>query len=195
MYTYDYYITQFTEAKIFVQNKVQPLSTELFTISPGPDRWCIAEIMLHLSRTAEVYTPVIKTAIETAPDSKKYYGEPFKIGFLMKKFVHIVSPENQKLTPTLPIFYPTKDGEKFNKEAILKEFTDSQNLLIELVSKSKVEHLVLNKLKVRNPVYNAIRMDVNACLAILEAHQRRHFAQIEALLSLERSPAPEGTMG
>ena len=189
MYTYDYYITQFTEAKIFVQNKVQPLSEELFTTSPGPERWCIAEIIMHLNKTAEVYTPIIKEGIDNAPDSKKYNGEPFKIGFLMKKFVHIVGPENQKLTPTIPQFLPVKDTKEFDREKIINEFMEAQNQFIELVSKSKVEHLVLNKLKVRNPIYSAIRMDVNACLAIMEAHQRRHFAQIEELLSLERTAA------
>ena len=189
MYTYDYYITQFTEAKIFVQNKVEPLSQDLFTTSPGPEKWCTAEIMMHLSRTSQVYIPVIEAAINEAPDKKKYYGEPFKVGFLMKKFIHIVGPENEKLTPTLPAFVPTKDGDRFDKAHILKEFTDIQNQLIELVSKSKIEHLVLDKLKVKNPIYSIIRMDVNACLAIIEAHQRRHFGQIEALLSMERAAA------
>jgi hypothetical protein len=183
MYTYDYYIRQFQDAKSFIKKIDQETSDEVFLTAPAPDKWCSAELIQHLNLTAEVYLPTLTRCIEHAPDTLKYGGEPFKLGFLMRRFLGMVKPETKRKMPT---YGKLKPGPKLDldRKQIVQSFLAIQDEMIELVRKSQREHLVLDKLKFKNPEIPFLPMDANAAFAILEAHQRRHFDQITAAIKV-----------
>ncbi len=181
MYTYDYYIRQFQDAKTFIKKLDQKIDNPQFSTSPQTGKWCVGELIQHLNLTAEVYLPVLTKAIEQAPDTLKYGGEPFKLGFFMRRFLDLVKPEAKRKIPTYSKLKPTP-LEGMDREQIVQNFLSIQDEILELLKKSQIEHLVLDKLKFKNPEFPLVPMDANAAFAILEAHQRRHFDQMRAAL-------------
>lgn len=181
MYTYDYFIKQFQDAKLYSSNQIEAIDDELFSLSPQPGKWCIGEIVEHLNLTAEVYLPSIKKSIDSADDELKFGGEPFQLGFFMKKFYHYVSPEYSGKVPTNKNFQPAK-VENLSRNEIQQKFSSIQDEFLHLVRKAQVEQIALDKVTMRNPIIKLLKMDTNAAFAIMEAHQRRHFSQIKDII-------------
>jgi len=182
MYTYDYYIKQFQDAKLFLSNHIETIDDELFALSPASGKWCIGEIIEHLNLTADIYIPAIQRSIENVKEDMKLGGEPFKLGFLMRRFKHYVSPEYNGKLPTNKNFTPfevtTSDRNK-----IQDKFQNTQDEFIQLVRKAQVEQITLDKVRMNNPIIKLLKMDANAAFAIMETHQRRHFSQIKEIIS------------
>lgn len=182
MYTNDYYINAFSEAKETANNLVASLSLEEFNTPPAEGKWCIGEIISHLIQTDEEYLAVLEEKLlSDGSDFKKGSG-PYTHPIHLRWFIKIVSPEFKKAVPTLPPFEP-KAIKNLDKILLLEEFLAIQDRYLALVKKAADENLHLGKIKVGNPIYPFIKMSVSACLAVNEAHQRRHFQQIEQILA------------
>lgn len=182
MYTNSYYAKAFSDAKEVANNLVTPLSDEVFNTPPAKGKWCIGEIISHLIQTNKEYLAVLEDKILGDTLGLKKGSGPYTHPIHLRWFIKIVSPEFKMAVPTLPPFepQPIKDLEKFQ---LLREFDAIQDRYIALITKADNEHLHLGKIKVGNPIYPFIKMSVSACLAINEAHQRRHFSQIERIIS------------
>jgi len=183
-YGYDYYINRFKQAKDDARKLFSGMDAETFNAAPAEGKWSPGQILSHLVEAGTRYYKSIKTGIYHAPHKYKHASEPFKLSFLMQKFVDFVSPEGKKAVPTVSAFEPVSK-KHLNKDKILGDFLNLQDDLIALVQKAKNESMDLSKVKVQNPVLSFVRMDVNACLAITEAHQRRHLQKVKKLLGLE----------
>ena len=182
MYTNDYYIQAFTSAKATLHSLVDNADIATFNTQPAEGKWCIGEIISHLIKTDKEYLNLLESVL-TGDLSKFSKGKgPYKHPFHMRLFIKVVSPEFKKAVPTLPAFEPI-EIKKLDKIQLIKEFDEIQDRYVALVEKADKENLHLGKIKVSNPIYSFIKMSVSACLAVNEAHQRRHFEQIKAILS------------
>lgn len=103
---------------------------------------------------------------------------PYTHPIHLKWFIKAVSPEFKLKMPTFPVFEPVSIKE-LDKSELLKEFDSIQDRFIELIRRAEKENLELGKIKVGNPVFPILKMSMSSCLAINEAHQRRHFEQIK----------------
>lgn len=69
-----------------------------------------------------------------------------------------------------------------NKDDILQNFLKLQKEYLMILRRAKKEQIDLAALKVANPVVSYIKMTVAECIAVTEAHQRRHMLQAEKVL-------------
>lgn len=182
MYTNDYYKKAFSEAKQTAIKLVASLSPEEFNTPPAEGKWCIGEIISHLIQTDEEYLAVLEDKLLGDISGLKKGNGPYKHPIHLRWFIKIVSPKFKKAVPTLPPFEP-KAIKDLNKSLLLEEFSAIQDRYLNLIKKADKENLHLGKIKVGNPIYPFIKMSVSACLAVNEAHQRRHFQQIEQILA------------
>lgn len=182
MYTYDFYIQAFTSAKKDVHELIDDIDTSTFNTSPAEGKWCIGEVVSHLIQTGAQYLSVMERRLSEESLALKEDTKPFKHPFHLQWFIRFVSPTNKRGIPTLPPFEPLskKDLDKAN---LLKEFDAIQDRFIAIAERGKKEQLHLGKIKTGNPVYPILKMSISSCLAINEAHQRRHFEQIKAILN------------
>lgn len=181
IYTNDYYIQAFTSAKDTIHSLVDDIDAAAFNTPPAEGKWCIGEIISHLIQTDKEYLLALEAKISDNVSMLPKGTGPYKHPIHMRLFIKVVSPEFKKAVPTLPAFEPI-ETKKLNKDQLLKEFDEIQDRYLAIIGKADKENLHLGKIKISNPIYSFLKMSVSACLAINEAHQRRHFQQIENIL-------------
>tara|TARA_R110002124_G_scaffold287013_3_gene469694 strand:+ start:3449 stop:3997 length:549 start_codon:yes stop_codon:yes gene_type:complete len=182
MYTNDYYIQAFTSAKDTIHSLVDDVDQAIFSTPPAENKWCIGEILSHLIQTDKEYLTVLEDKILGDTSDLKKGNAPYKHPIHIRWFIKVVSPEFKRAVPTIPPFEPI-EAKKMDKDRLLKEFDEIQDRYLSLIRKADKENLHLGKIKVGNPIYPIIKMSISACLAVNEAHQRRHFQQIRRILS------------
>ncbi|MEQ9091689.1 MAG: DinB family protein [Balneola sp.] len=182
MYTNDFYIQGFTSAKKTIHELVDSIDNQTFNTPPAEDKWCIGEIISHLIKTSTEYLAVLENKILGDTSELKKGNGPYKHPFHLRWFIKVVSPEYKKAMPTIPPFEP-KEIKDLNKSELLSEFDVIQDRYLKLLDKATKDSLHLGKIKVGNPIYPLIKMSLSACFAVNEAHQRRHFQQIEEILA------------
>lgn len=182
MYTNDYYSEAFDNAKSTIHALSSTVDDQKFNTPPAEEKWCIGEIISHLIQTSKEYLNVLEPKILGDTSDLAKGNGPYKHPIHMRWFIKIVSPEFKKAVPTVPAFEPL-DIKEFDKTKLLLELDQIQDRYLKFIEKADRENLHLGKIKVGNPIYPIIKMSISSCLAVNEAHQRRHFQQIENILS------------
>ena len=184
MYTNDFYKQQFSSNIDALNNLLQNVDQKLLNTIPAPKKWCIGEIIDHLLITGGRYLEELEPKLKSNPDALKKgsgpYNHPFTIRFLIK----MVSPESQRNVPTAPAFEPQEEL-NYDKEKILSRFEAMNNRFLALVDLADEHQLDIGSIKVGNPLIPFWKMSISGCFAINEAHQRRHFTQIERILGAD----------
>ncbi len=181
MYTNEYYTEAFTSAKQTLNKFSDEIDHEVFNSSPAENKWSIGEIIDHLITVDSDYLGVIEPKIQGDTAHLPKGSGPFKHPFYIRWFIKIVSPEYGRPIPTISQFEPQTSG-NLDKETLIQKLQDIQDRYLAIIEKAQKENLDLGKIKVSNPAYSFLKMSVSACLAVNEAHQRRHFQQIENIL-------------
>ncbi|MEQ9309061.1 MAG: DinB family protein [Balneolaceae bacterium] len=181
MYTNEYYRSQYSSNLETLSSILQNTDHTLINTVPAPGKWCIGEIVDHLIITGIKYAVVLEEKLSGDLALLKKGAGPYSHPFLMRQFIKIVSPEYQRNMPTIKPFEP-HDHKNFEKESLLKQFEMLNNRFLKLIDLADKHQLDLGKIKVGNPIYPIWKMPISGCLALNEAHQRRHFGQIERIL-------------
>jgi hypothetical protein len=179
-YTYDYLLQSFEQAKERATELVHSVDEERFLRKPAEDKWCMGEILNHLTQAGNEYLPQIKKGLNKPDENLSKGNGPFTPSFVMRWFIGQVSPENRRKLPTVAAFQPVEVPE-INPTEVLNGFLKLQDEIIHILKKAKLEQLDLDHIKTRNPVVKFIPMSLTSCFAIQEAHQRRHFEQMREL--------------
>lgn len=182
MYTNEYYRTQFSANIDALTKLIQDVEPSLINSVPAPGKWCIGEVIDHLLIAGGKYADVLEAKIQENPDVLPNGSGPYSHPFLIRQFIKIVSPEYKRKMPTIAPFEPN-DYKNFDKDSLLRDFIKMNERYIALIDLADKNQLHLGKIKVGNPVYPIWKMNISGCLAINEAHQRRHFGQIERILA------------
>ncbi len=179
-YTYDYFLEAFNEAKQTATNLTESVSEGVFQQKPAEDKWCMGEILSHLIEAGNEYKSQIRKALDKPDDRLAKGTGPFTPNFAFRWFIGQVSPENRRKLPTVSSFKPVQ-AEQISKQEVLNDFLKLQDELIHFLKKAKLEGLDLNRVRSWNPVLKIVPMSLTAFFGVLEAHQRRHFEQMEEL--------------
>lgn len=182
MYTNQYYRSQFTSNTNLLDRLIGELDRTLINTKPTEKKWCIGEVVDHLLITGGRYLEVLETALKENPELLQKGDGPYTHSLLLRYFIKVVSPEFKPKIPTLAPFVP-HEHMNFNKELLLDEFEILNNRFLCLVDLADSHRLDLGSIKVGNPIYPFWKMSVSSCFAVNEAHQRRHFRQIQRILN------------
>ncbi len=186
MYTNEYYRTQFTSNMKTLSQMLNGVDAITVNTVPAPGKWCIGEIVDHLLITGTSYAEVLEANLNEHPETLKKGEGPYKHSFFLSFFIKVVSPEFRRNVPTVPPFEP-HDHKNFDKDTLLKEFEALNTRFLALLDIADEHQLHLGSIKVGNPLYSFWKMSISGCLAVSEAHQRRHFGQIERILQAKSS--------
>lgn len=153
---------------------------DLISLKPEPDSWSACEIIQHIGKFNGLYMEQIDKAIESGKNVKAN-GEQFKPRFIFRQFIRFLEPPYKIKTKTIAPMYPNNTGDVDPEEPIndLKESNLEINKRIEIF---RDQQLDLNKIKGKNPILQWVPMSLAEFILVLEAHQRRHFWQLEQTL-------------
>lgn len=175
------YIGRFEAAKETAKEFIAPLDDRTFRRKPSADAWCIGECFSHLVETGNKYSNNIEEGLKETGASHPVPKDPMRLRIHMRWFVNYLEPPISFKAPSPATFKPPEYA-GLNKDVVLQNFSDLQDNLIQQLTRAKEMNIDLSKIKVPNPVTSLIKMTVAECMAITEAHQRRHFEQAENTL-------------
>lgn len=177
----DYYSQQFRQSKKRAENFLQSLDESTLITRPDPKSWCIAECYSHIIEAGNRYLDQALIGMRDENETVKTSDRPMRLRFHLKWFVRYLEPPVTFKSKSPGSFRPL-DIETLDKDEILQQFLKMQDDYLEILRRADEKQLDLARLKTDNPIFPFIKMTVAECIAVTEAHQRRHMLQAENVL-------------
>ncbi len=179
--SYQDLIETFESAKTRVDS-LHEIPGELFSMKPAAGRWSTDEICRHLILFNGLYIGAIEKAAETAPVTSGS-KESFTAGFFFRKYAGYLEPPYKMKVKTVKPFRPAPGQSEPDKPEVIRRLGETQETMLNLLTSFRDNRTDLEKTKGKNPVLKFLPMSLIDFIVLLDAHQRRHFWQIEQTLS------------
>ncbi len=157
-------------ARMVVQRAGEARVTE----RPAPDKWSVAECMVHLCLSAEAYFPVWSEALSKARAEGLTSESPFKKDFWGKALSWLLEPPPKFRSSAPAAFKPVETGPA---DLVLPKFLACQDRWLAVIAES--HGLALDRLKIVSPFDGRVRYSVWSSFCVAAAHHRRHLCQAE----------------
>ncbi|MDZ7720352.1 MAG: DinB family protein [Balneolaceae bacterium] len=153
---------------------------DLISLKPEPKSWSACEIIQHINKFNGLYMKELNKAIESG-EPVKANSQEFKPRFIFRQFIHFLEPPYRLKLKTIAPMYPNNSGNT-DPEKPINELKESNIEIRNRIDSFREKQLDLNKIKGNNPVLQWVSMSLTEFILILEAHQRRHFWQLQQTL-------------
>jgi len=139
---------------------------------PAPGRWSIAENLIHLRTTAEVFMPALDSAIAEAREKNWRSDGPFRLPMMGRLFVWYTEPPPKIRLPAPAPLKPVLPGPAAQA---LPLFLESQQWILRRLEAAS--GLDVNRARVTSPLAKFVRMDLLTIFHVCGSHGRRHLWQ------------------
>ncbi|MDZ7715984.1 MAG: DinB family protein [Balneolaceae bacterium] len=174
--SFEYFIQQFEKAIQSSQDFFRRIDETIFSLKPGKDQWSIGECYSHLIQTGNLYLEKVTQGMEMGNPGESQPENPLSLRLHMKWFVQYLEPPISVKSKAPGAFHP-QNGSAIKKEEIVQDFLDQQNAFLKHLKTAQKNHIDLSSIKVSNPLLSFVGMTVAECIAVTEAHTRRHMEQ------------------
>lgn len=156
------------------------IPNDLITLKPDPSTWSAAEALRHIIKFNKLYISQMDEALKTG-ERIKAEKEHFRPRFIFRQAIRFFEPPYKVKLKTIAPMYPNnRNGE--NPQKSLTELEKINQNLINQIETFRAEKLDLDRIRGKNPLLKWLPMSLSEFILLLEAHQRRHFWQIEQIL-------------
>jgi DinB family protein len=139
---------------------------------PAERKWSIAENLMHLERTAQIFFPIIDRAIEGARRDGRLSNGPFKLGFMGKLFVKYSEPPPKiRLSAPKPLRVLLEGPAA---DALPRFLASQEQFKVRLESANGVN---IARVRITSPFASFVKMSLFALFSVFPAHERRHVWQ------------------
>lgn len=159
-----------------IEAAVTPLSAEALAWRPAPDRWCVADVLEHLSLVMSLYEPPLRTAIADRSASDAAY----RPGWLQGKFIAIAGVGGRSVRA--PKSFAPRVAAGAESQALAR-FLGHAGTLRELIVAADGREL--NGRRFRSPITRLIRFTPGEALTLMVSHNERHAEQIERVIAAQ----------
>ena len=150
-----------------------------FNWRPSEHSWSIAQCLVHLNLTNELYLAPMRQAIKEAKAQGLFADGPFKHSFFGNLFVRSIEPPpRMKFKVPARVLDPPPDQPLADVRSKYMKLQDEI-----LMSMEEANGVHLAKVKVQSPFSKLIRLSLGQCFALLTAHERRHLWQARQVKS------------
>jgi hypothetical protein len=148
------------------------LSPHELGLRPEPQKWSIAENLIHLCTTTEVFMPRVDWAVTELRRKGCLRAGPLHLGWYGRVLVWYVQPPPVIRLPAPKALIPRLEGPP---ERALSRFLESQTELRRRIEDAS--DLDLTKLRFPSPLASYIRMNLLEFFSVGNGHSRRHLWQ------------------
>jgi len=155
------------------------IPADTFRLKLNHSTWNCAEICQHLVQFNRVYIKHMQEAVQKKKPADTGTG-PFQPRSVFRQFVKWMEPPYKMKIKTISPMYPGRSDT--TPENVVEVLITTNKQLLELIKHAENGKWNLRKITGSNPLLKFIPMTLIEMLAMLLAHQRRHFWQIDQLL-------------
>lgn len=180
-YTLDELKEQFEGAKTVV-HEYGNLAEDTVNFKLNPETWSCTEVCQHLIRFNEMYMSEINSAIEKqSPLPVFKNSDSFTPKWSAKKLARYMEPPYKFGIKTIKPMYPS--NVELSAADTFIRLIEINEAIVTMLRNAEKEKWNLNKIKGKHPLLKVYRMSLIDFLIVIDAHQRRHFWQIEQILT------------
>lgn len=139
---------------------------------PHPAKWSIAENLLHLCSTTEVFLPAVDHAIMESRRRELLDEGPFRLGWYGRLLVWYVEPPPAIRLPAPRALRPQLSR---SPERALENFLVCQAAMMRRMEDAN--GLSFTRLRFPSPLASYIRMNLLEFFSVFNGHSRRHLWQ------------------
>ena len=155
-----------------MQELCADLSEKQLAWRAAETKWSIAENLLHLERTAQIFFPIIDSAVETARREGRLSNGPFRLGIMGTLFVKYSEPPPKiRLSAPKPL-RASLDGAA--GEMLPRFLASQEEFKLRLENANGVD---IARVRITSPFASFIKMSLFALFSVFPAHERRHVWQ------------------
>lgn len=172
------HLVQLQEARARGERLLDQLDDQSVNWRPAPDQWSVAQCLDHLNITAEKYLGTMTDVVAEAKRQGPHGAAPGKRRLLARFFIWSLEPPSRLKAKAPQPFAP---GQEFQIDDMRQAHAQARDRLQELIEAA--DGVALDQVKVVSPVTDKIHFRVGEAFAVILAHERRHLAQAERVLS------------
>lgn len=155
------------------------LDSDTVIFKLNPETWSCVEVCQHLIRFNEMYRQKMDQALKNL-STIPVNGNSFSPKWASRKIASFLEPPYKFGIKTIkPMIPSTVD---LNPADTFHQLINIQDEFVNLLGKAKDERWNLDKIKGNHPLIKLYKMSYTDFLLVIDAHQRRHFWQIEQIL-------------
>jgi DinB superfamily len=139
---------------------------------PRPEKWSIAENLVHLRITTEAFLPVVDSAIAESRRREIFGTGLFNLGWYGRLLVWYVEPPPVIRLPAPKKLLPRLSGDPSHA---LDDFMGAQGMMVQRLASAA--DLDLTGLRFPSPLASYIRMNLLEFFSVFNGHSRRHMWQ------------------
>ncbi len=170
-------LTQHAQALISSLDEVQ-----LTAMQPGGG-WSVGQCFAHLGIVGRLYTDKLERAVDDAHKRGLSGTEPYRMGFFGRFFVRSQEPPVRRKIGAPTAFMPSD----LTPVEVFARYLEMHGNLEDVMTRA--EGLPLNRMKI---ISARLRLNVFETFHATLAHERRHFWQVESIVTSLQSAAPSG---
>lgn len=140
---------------------------------PAPNRWSLAEVLVHLAMVSAQCLAPLDRAIDQARERQLFSSGPFKLGLIGRFFVWYVEPPPRVRLPAPETIVPILKTSA--AEALAGYVRGQQDVLARM---HPATGLNLNRARFKSPFGGYIGMDLLTFFTVYVGHERRHLWQM-----------------
>lgn len=156
------------------------LSAEQLNWKPNSKDWSIGQCFEHLIITNTLYFPNIQKVIDGSHRNNFFSKIPFGVDLIASLMKNSMDPNQKRKMKTFTIFEPSQSN---IPETILDDFANNNQKLLEMIK--ACQGLDLHKIKIAEPLHDALNLRLDDAFEILLLHEKRHFLQAKRVAELE----------
>jgi hypothetical protein len=180
-FTIDQLLEKFEGAKTVI-HEYGSLPAEVVNFKLNPSTWSCVEVCKHLIRFNQIYLDEIDRALQKLDEIPviKNQKSKFSPKWTIRKLAGHTEPPYKFGIKTIQRMSP--ENVQSDSAATFKRLLDIEDEFISLLNKAEIEKWNFDKIKGRHPIVKFYRMSFTDIIVLTDAHQRRHFWQIEQIL-------------
>ncbi len=167
------------------------LSPDVLSRSPGPGKWSLIQIYVHLNLAYEAYSDKIDQLLARLPDTDTV--SPIALKGLSGFFIRSISPRDGKRkwkVKTLPWFRPKAImPQPESQEKVFATFLHNQAHLKAAILAST--HKDCRKGRLVSAIGPLIRFRLPDCFEFILSHAERHMIQAEKVINSQSARPPD----
>jgi hypothetical protein len=175
------YRATFRDNRVIADQIAAGLTIDAFNWRPAPDRWSIAQCLVHLNVSGDLYAARMEAAIRKARADGLMGSGPFQYGPFSRWMLRAVDPANPRKLKSPGKFDPPTTANYVVRD-VLDAFHQAGARWERCLTDAN--GLDLARVKVRSPALPFMHFSLGALFAIEAAHERRHLLQAQAVFDM-----------
>lgn len=176
-------ITEIERISVNAEETFGKLSSEQLNWKPNTESWSIGQCFEHLIVTNNLYFPAIQRVIDGKHRNNFYSKIPFGVDLIAVLMKNSLNPNQKRKMKTFTIFEPAVSD---IPNTIIEDFSKNNRKLIEMIH--AVSNKEIHKIKIPEPLHDALNLRLADAFEILLLHEQRHFRQAERVLQSKEFP-------